>query len=32
MIVQSSCARCVFAKIKDDKQTGCVLNRTEKIE
>lgn len=32
MIVQSSCANCVFAKIKNNKQTGCVLNRTEKIE
>lgn len=31
-MVETSCADCVFAKIKDNKQYGCVLNRTEKLE
>lgn len=31
-MVETSCADCVFAKIKDSKQYGCVLNRTEKME
>lgn len=31
-MVETSCAGCVFAKIKNNKQYGCVLNRTEKIE
>lgn len=31
-MIESSCAECVFAKIKDKKQYGCVLNRTEKLE
>ena len=31
-MVETTCMGCVFAKIKDNKQYGCVLNRTEKIE
>lgn len=31
-MVETSCDGCVFAKIKDKKQYGCVLNRTEKLE
>ena len=31
-MVETSCADCVFAKIKDNKQYGCVLNRTDKLE
>lgn len=31
-MVETNCVNCVFAKIKNKKQYGCVLNRTEKIE
>lgn len=31
-MLETTCAGCVFAKIKDSKQYGCVLNRTEKME
>ena len=31
-MIETSCADCTFAKIKDKKQYGCVLNRVEKME
>lgn len=31
-MIESSCEKCVFAKIKNGKQHGCSLNRTSKIE
>lgn len=31
-MVETSCLKCVFAKTKEGKQYGCVLNRTEKLE
>lgn len=31
-MIQSSCYDCVFSKIKDRKQYGCTLNRTEKFK
>jgi len=31
-MVETSCAGCVFAKIKDSKQYGCSLNRLEKLD
>lgn len=31
-MVETSCAGCVFAKVKDSKQYDCSLNRLEKLE
>jgi len=30
-MVETTCINCVFAKIKDNKQHGCALNRLEKL-
>jgi hypothetical protein len=32
MSIATNCKECFFAKIKDDKQTGCSLNRVEKLQ
>lgn len=31
-MIETNCAGCVFAKVKNKKQYGCALNRTEKLE
>jgi len=30
-MIETSCAGCVFAKVKNKKQYGCALNRTQKL-
>ena len=31
-MIETTCIGCVFSKVKNNKQYGCALNRTEKIE
>lgn len=31
-MLETTCANCVFAKIKKNKQYGCALNRTQRLE